>query len=145
MWNSINYLTNENNVLKHKYEILISQVIPEILGIKTRMEVFERNEINKNIILDMIVKDLVKQKMDVQNKLNDVDRSISHINVKLREITEQHKGKVKTHDKICKFDRTGFCRERHNCPYFHASKICEQFANSGVCTESSCRERHPKR
>ena len=114
MWNSINYLTNENNVLKHKYEILISQVIPEILGIKTRMEVFERNEINKNIILDMIVKDLVKQKMDVQNKLNDVDRSISHINVKLREITEQHKGKVKTHDKICKFDRTGFCRERQN-------------------------------
>ena len=64
MWNAVNYLFHENTVLK---QILISQVIPEILGMKTRIEAFERNEMNKNIALDIIVTDLINQKINVQN------------------------------------------------------------------------------
>ena len=144
MWN---YLYYENTVLK---QILISQVIPEILLMKTRIEAFERYEINKNSALDIIVSDLINQKINVQNKLNEVDKSIIHINVKLREAKEPHKVEVKkadakTNDKICKFNRFGFCRERQSCLYFHAMKVCEDFFNSGVCTQQSCRERHPRR
>ena len=147
MWNAVNYLYHENTVLKR---ILISQMIPEILGMKTRIIAFERNEMNKNIALDIIVTDLINQKINDQNKLNEVDKSINHINVKLRESTEPHKTEVKkadvkTSDKICKFNRLGFCRERQNCPYFHAIKVCEEFHNSDVCTKQSCCERHPRR
>ena len=83
MWNAVNYLYHENTVLK---QILISQVIPEILWMKTRIEAFERYEINKNSALDIIVSDLINQKIDVQNRLNEVD----NINVKLREAKEPH-------------------------------------------------------
>ena len=105
---------------------------------------------NKNIALDIIITDLINQKINVQNKLNEVDKSINYINVKMREAKEPHKVEVKkvdvkTNDKICKFNRFGFCRERQSCPYFHAMKVCEDFFNSGVCTQQSCRERHPRR
>ena len=150
MWNAVYYLYNENNVLKHKYETLIGHVIPEILGMKTRMEAFERNEVNKNNTWDLIVKDLINQKINVQKKLNEVNDSISHINDKLRETSEPHKMEVHNVDvqtsvKTCKFNRLGFCRERQNCTYFHENKVCEEFVNSGVCTKQKCCERHPRR
>ena len=39
----------------------------------------------------------------------------------------------------------GFCRERQNCPYFHATKVCQAYFNSSVSSKQTCFERHPRR
>ena len=68
---------------------------------------------------------------------NLVDRSIHYLNNKLEEMEENEETAGKEAvgrpcRKICKYDRTGFCRERENCHYFHGLKVCEEFLVSSV-------------
>ena len=42
-------------------------VIAEILGMKTRIDALERQDINKNIAIDIIVANLLNQKRIIQN------------------------------------------------------------------------------
>ena len=146
IWNVINYLYLENTLIKQKYDNLISHLIPEIIGMKTRIETFERKENEKNVTQDVIVTDLINQKINVQKKLSEVEKSINYLNIQLEENKEPKKSEEKEDEiKICKFNRMGFCRERQNCPYFHATKVCREYFNSGVCSKQRCCERHPRK
>ena len=114
---------------------------------KTRIEALERQDFNKNVAID--VADLINQKKIIQNKLIQVDQSINYLNEKLED-TKVHEKLEATNEgnhtlKICKFDRSDFCRERDNCTYFHGDRVCDKFRVSGVCTKQKCFERHPKR
>ena len=125
-------------------------VIAEILGMKTRIDALEIQDVNKNIAIDVIVADLLNQKRIIQNKLYQVDTSINDLNEKLCEIEETKRIKPKNADhkqsvKMCKFDKSGFCRERENCQFSHGLKVCEEFLISSECTKQKCYERHPKR
>ena len=125
-------------------------VIADILGMKTRIDALERQDINKNIAIDIIVANLLNQKRIIQNKLYQVDTSINDLNEKLCEIEETKRIGPKNADpeqsvKMCKFDKSGFCRERENCQFSHGLKVCEEFLISSECTKQKCYERHPKR
>ena len=76
--------------------------------------------------------------------------SINDLNEKLCEIEETKRIGPKNPDpeqsvKMCKFDKSGFCRERENCQFSHGLKVCEEFLISSECTKQKCYERHPKR
>lgn len=114
---------------------------------KNRIE--ERLDFNKNVTIDIVVADLINQKRLINDKLVQVDKSINYLNYKLQE-SENIETKKKFDDdkhevKMCKFDRTGFCRERDNCTYFPGQRVCEEFLASGVCQKQKCFQRHPKR
>ena len=140
------------NTIKNDMMLIIENqklVIGEILGLKTRIEVLERQDVNKNIAIDNIVESLLHQKRIIQQKLNQVDESIFYLNGKLEEcrnneIIQPSETSHKKSVKICKFNRTGFCRERENCLYFHGLKDCQEFSDSGVCLKPKCSKRHPK-
>jgi hypothetical protein len=107
-------------------------VIGEILGLKTRIEVLERQDVYKNIAIDNIVESLLHQKRIIQQKINQVDKSIFYLNCKLEECrnneTIQPSETFHKKSKIC--NRTGFCQERENCLYFHGLKDCQEFLDS---------------
>ena len=65
----VNFLQYENAVLKQKYETFVSLVIPEVLFMRTRIEVLERKETSKNVTLDFNVADMINQKQTLQSKL----------------------------------------------------------------------------
>ena len=123
------------NIIKNDMMLIIENqklVIGEILGLKTRIEVLERQDVNKNIAIDNIVESLLHQKRIIQQKLNQVDESIFYLNGKLEEcrnneIIQPSETSHKKSVKICKFNRTGFCREREYCLYFHGLKDCQEF------------------
>ena len=131
--------------------IIVNQklVIAEILGMKSRIETLERQDINKNVAIDIVVESLLHQKRIIQQKLNQVDESLFYLNFKLAsrndEMVKPKEAADKKIVKICRFNRTGFCREREKCPYFHGIKVCQEFLDSGVCMKQKCCERHPKR
>ena len=140
------------NSIKNDVKTIIENqklVIAEILGMKTRIDALERQDVNKNIAIDVIVADLLNQKRIIQNKLYQVDTSINDLNEKLCEIEETKRIKPKNADheqsvKMCKFDKSGFCREIENCQFSHGLKVCEEFLISSECTKQKCYERHPK-
>ena len=41
---------------------------------------------------------------------------------------------------ICKYNQTGFCKNRNNCQYNHVYEICKENA----CIGRTCNKRHPK-
>ena len=149
----LNSLKNRKtmNSLKNDVKTIMENqkhVIAEILGMKTRIEALERLDFNKNVTIDIVVADLVNQKRLIHDKLVQVDRSINYLNYKLQESEKIEDKKVdddKHVVKMCKFDRTGFCRERDNCTYFHGLRVCEEFLATGVCQKQKCFQRHPKR
>ena len=134
-------------------EIVIEKqklILAEILGLKARIEVLERQDVSNKYTNDMVVNNLMDQKRIIQHKLNQVEECLNYLNIKLeesrkKETSESRDATNKKSLKICKYNRTGFCRERENCPYFHGLKICDTFSISGVCKDQRCCERHPKR
>jgi cob(I)alamin adenosyltransferase len=58
-------------------------LIAEILGMKSRIETLERQDINKNVAIDIVVESLLHQKRIIQQKLNQVDESLFYLNCKL--------------------------------------------------------------
>ena len=88
----------------------------------------------------------MKKVQTLQLQLSEVEKSINYLNIQLEDNKEPKKNEVKEDEiKICKFNRMGFCRERQNCPYFHATKVCQEYFNSGVCSKQRCCERHPRK
>jgi hypothetical protein len=76
-------------------------VIAEILGMKTRIDALERQDVEKNIGIDIIVADLLNQKRIIQNKLYQVDSSINYLSEKLCEIEETKRIEPKNADHEC--------------------------------------------
>ena len=139
------------NSIQNDMKLIIENqklVIAEIHGMKSRIETLERQDINKNVAIDIVVESLMHQKRVIQQKLNQVDESLFYLNCKLAsrndEVVKPKEASDKKIVKICKFNRTGFCRERENCAYSHGIKVCQEFLDSGVCMKQKCCERHPK-
>ena len=138
----VNLLHYENTVLKQRYEMFVSLVIQEILGMKIRIEVLEKKETNKNVTIDFIVADLINQKQTLQKKLDQVDQSINFLDKKIKEFDttetvkdiDDSKDESQRETKQCTYDRRGFCKSKRNCP----------FVVFGECKKSRCIKRHPK-
>ena len=99
--------------------------------------------------------------MEIVSGLNKKVSELENSNTRLKLMKEQSKEiidkmkpetseKKKTVDdknvkvKKCKFENTGLCRNKTNCPEFHPKKTCQPHSKLGSCpAESSCEHRHP--
>ena len=70
---------------------------------------------------------------------------IKQLEKKIDEMIAKHERNKDKVPKKCKFFDTGFCKNRENCAFLHPTEICEEYLDSGKCSNfKGCTERHPR-
>ena len=119
-------------------------IITEILDIKRRVNIIEKV---KDFQEDVIIEKIQEQKEILQEKIDTIEMSIKLID---RMLQSENKPKEENEEsetvklKQCRYNRRGFCKMKDECPFYHSSEICVDFVVSGVCSETSCLQRHPQ-
>ena len=71
---------------------------------------------------------------------NRVQIILSKTNIKMLNCDQTDVTMAKSNDKVCLYNKYGFCKYKSQCKYTHIDKLCEKIH----CSTVKCDERHPK-
>ena len=80
----------------------------------------------------------------IDENLEELDNKINVSNKIIEDLKQATTRKPEEEIKQCIFDRTGFCREKDQCMFFHTEEICDVFLEKHKCWKRKCLKRHPK-
>ena len=129
------------------------KIMNEVLDTKRRVINMENNVNTQKSNDETFFENTKKQKALLQIQIDKIEESINLLDIKLEEMravnddnnqafTKSRKNN-RAAAKQCKFDRTGFCKMREWCPFYHSEEVCENHVVFGVCSKLNCWRRHP--
>ena len=102
--------------------------------------------------------DLITFENTAINSGSEFDRHFAEICKNLRKVVENlvvavnidkgertRSGDETENIKKCRYFNRGYCKFGEKCMYYHASEICQVYAEEGTCLKHRCIKRHPKK